>query len=95
MYFSMKYLKLYEFFNEYNEGPESTFIHNNKEYSVDKLILITKNAKSCFLAVDDLKWVLEYTEVEFKRVLMADLQFSIIVNELDGQLVVFDGMHRL
>lgn len=80
----------------YREGSSSTYTHNGKTRTVDSLIAIAAESPVTPVRVADLKWVMEYTDVDPKRVDAADLSVPVIVTKMaDGRLVAVDGAHRL
>lgn len=81
---------------EYTEGPESTFTHEGKLYTVDDILRKVRSLPVKNYKVEDLKWVLEHTKVDPDRVAKADLEHPVIISpSKDGRLVAVDGAHRL
>ncbi len=79
-----------------NEGRDGdTFSHDGNEYDLKKVKEIVKNSPVRQLLVADLKWVLEYADVDAERLKTADTDNPVIATYRDGQWVVLDGAHRL
>ena len=69
-----------------------------QEYSVDCLLRMTRTSTVHLCPVAELKWILEYTEIDEERVEKADLSVPILVLMPSKELprpVVVDGAHRL
>ena len=93
IYFNMFIVNLFkdEDYSEY----KSTFIHNDIEYDLNKLFELTSETKSEKTDIKLLDWVLQYTDVDIKRVKKADINIPIIITNSNNKLVVLDGVHRL
>ena len=93
IYFNMFIVNLFkdEDYSEY----KSTFIHNDVEYNLNKLLELVENVKSEKTEVKLLEWVLEYSDIDKKRVKEADINIPIIITNSNNKLVVLDGAHRL
>lgn len=93
IYFNMFIVNLFkdEDYSEY----KSTFIHNDIEYDLNKLFELTSETKSEKTDIKLLDWVLQYTDVDNKRVKKADINIPIIITNSNNKLVVLDGVHRL
>lgn len=83
----------------YREGPNSTFTHYGKLYSVDKLLELTQDIPTEKCPVIQLMWILEYdhplTKEREDRIDRADLSIPIRITDSDRAPVVLDGIHRL
>lgn len=104
----MRYLKLYEDFHisikininlsepsKYREEDDSTFTHNDIEYSVNKALEIAESIPVEYIDTDKLSWILEYTDTDPERVRNADLSFPLLVSYENNIYYVLDGAHRL
>jgi len=80
----------------YQEGKDSTFTHNGKEYPLDPFIQRAAKQRVVQLRVKDLKWNLDGISLNPMRVLHADTSVPILFT-VDPQwgYVVIDGTHRL
>ena len=79
----------------YQEEKDSTFTHDDIEYSVNKLLKETQDMEAEEYDVKELKWILKETETEEERVKEAKLKYPIIIIKWEDKLVVLDGAHRL
>jgi len=79
----------------YQEENDSTFTHNGKEYHLNTLLSLTKDAPCILFPVPALSWVLQYTKITPSRVDTADVSVPILVVKDDNEYVVVDGAHRL
>jgi hypothetical protein len=80
---------------EYREEKDSTVTHDNKRYSVNKLLDIVKHKPTTTVNVDDLKWILKYTKLDKERVRKANIKHPIIITKWKSKWVILDGAHRL
>lgn len=96
-------MKLFEL---YQEESNSTVTHDGDDYSVNKLLKLTKDLPITTIDVDTLKWNLESDKnsqgeemfqsgSDKKRIADADLTAPIMVVKWNKKLVVLDGIHRL
>ena len=81
----------------YREGESSTFTHNGKNYSIDKLLQEIEKAhlKPKTFQVSELEWVLQFDQPDPDRVKRADTSTPGIVAYHDNKPVLVDGLHRL
>lgn len=79
----------------YQEEPESTVSNNGKQYQLNTLFKRVENNEIINFKVDELKWILQYTETQPERVKNADLSSPILVVKEAGLYIVIDGAHRL
>lgn len=79
----------------YQEEKDSTFTHDDVEYSVNKLLKETKDMEAEDYEVSKLKWILKHTDIDDDRVKEAKLKYPIIIIKWEDKLVVLDGAHRL
>lgn len=82
---------------KYREDQDSTFYHQGNYYSVNALFeaIEKNNIKLQKFKVNDLKWIIPYGTVDFKRYKKADVTTPICVVEDKGRLCTVDGYHRL
>jgi len=79
-----------------NEGKTGdTFSHDGNEFDLNKVKAAVKNNPVRTLQVADLKWVLEYADVDTERLKTADIDNPVIATYREGEWVVLDGAHRL
>ena len=81
----------------YQEEDSSTFIHNNIEHDLNKLLLISNNVPIEKIRTSELSWILKYTTVDKKRVRKSDISFPLLItfDKIENKWVVLDGAHRL
>jgi hypothetical protein len=81
----------------YQEEDSSTFIHNNMEYDLNKLLLISNNIPIEKIQTSELSWILKHTNVDKKRVRKSDTSFPLLItfDKAENKWVVLDGAHRL
>ena len=81
----------------YQEEDSSTFIHNNMEYDLNKLLLISNNIPIEKIKTSELCWILKHTTVDKKRVRKSDTSFPLLItfDKVENKWVVLDGAHRL
>lgn len=81
----------------YQEEDSSTFIHNNIEYDLNKLLLISNNVPIEKIQTNELSWILKYTTIDKKRVRKSNTSFPLLItfDEVENKWVVLDGAHRL
>ena len=81
----------------YQEEDSSTFIHNNMEYDLNKLLLISNNIPIEKIKTSELSWILKHTTVDKKRVRKSDTSFPLLItfDKVENKWVVLDGAHRL
>jgi hypothetical protein len=77
------------------QEENSTFIHNNEEYNLNKLLLYSKDLPVKNLSIDKLKWIIPYTTVDKNRVESSDTNIPILITKWNNKWVVLDGIHRL
>jgi hypothetical protein len=78
----------------YEEG--SSFTHDGQEYSLREAFRTARTKPTEKMAVDKLKWVLQYDQPDPLRVASADLKAPVIVApDRKGRPTVVDGLHRL
>ncbi|MNC45733.1 hypothetical protein D3C87_999780 [compost metagenome] len=79
----------------YSEGPDSTFTHMGKTYSVDRLLAVTRNAPIVDFPLDRVTWMID-DDYDVKRMRNADTSVAICVTQLPtGEWVTLDGYHRV
>ena len=96
--YNMKLLELLveiESEKPYQEEEDSTFTHDDKEYSVNKLLKHSFKTEVKDVPVSKLKWVLKYSDLVKKRIKNADYSVPIVIIKWEDKLVVLDGAHRL
>jgi hypothetical protein len=82
--------------HQYKEGPDSTATHNGKEYQLDVLFKLAHDRPPVDVPIDKLKWVLPYADIDFDRLMKADVSVPVLVyNDRKYGLTVIDGAHRL
>lgn len=81
----------------YQEEDSSTFIHNNIEHDLNKLLLISNNVPIEKIKTNKLNWILKHTTVDKKRVRKSDTSFPLLItfDKIESKWVVLDGAHRL
>jgi hypothetical protein len=78
----------------YEEG--GSFTHDGQEYSLREAFRTARTKPTEQMAVDKLKWVLQYGQSDPLRVASADLKAPVIVApDRKGRPTVVDGHHRL
>lgn len=81
----------------YKEGKKSTFSHNDKHYSIDKILKLTEDIKPTSLSIKELvHTVPDYMDSnDHKRVSEANTIFPLLVYKKRGKYWVVNGLHRL
>lgn len=79
----------------YQEKKDSTFTHDNIEYSLNKLERLVDKSKPIDIEVSKLKWILKYTKIFKFRVEKANIKYPILITKYGKRWVVLDGAHRL
>lgn len=83
----------------YQESGSSTFTHNDNNYDVNKILRLSKDLPIKKFNVNDLKWIIDNTEVDeennLKRIEKADLTTPILVSYINNKPTILDGIHRL
>ena len=80
----------------YQEGSDSTALHDGKLYQLDTLFKLTKDRKVTLIPIAKLTWVLKYSTIDERRVKTADLNAPLLVyHDKKYGLTVIDGVHRL
>jgi len=80
----------------YQEQSDSTFTHDGKEYSINRLLRTVDRNEDRTFKVSDLDWIIDDSvDVDERRVKRADTSKPILVVSWEGKLVVVDGFHRL
>lgn len=72
-----------------------SFTHDGEEFDLQKVKNLVRNQEPKSMAVDDLKWVLDDTDVVRSRIKTADTDNPVIVTRWKSKWVVLDGAHRL
>lgn len=80
----------------YQEGADSTALHDGRLYQLDTLFKLTKGRKATLIPIAELTWVLKYSTIDERRVKVADLNAPLLVyDDKKYGLTVIDGVHRL
>ena len=79
----------------YREGANSTFTHDGKEYSVDKVLKAVEKQTPANKKIADLEWIIQHGTPDEQRVKNADPSVPIIVTPYKNSYAVVDGYHRL
>ncbi len=81
--------------NVYQEESRSTFTHDGKRYSVNRVLESVGDGPIVQIPTSELSWILKYATPQAGRVRSADIKAPVLVHNLKGRLVVVDGLHRL
>lgn len=82
--------------DSYQEGSQSTFTHNGREYPLDAFLERAADLPIQVFQVKDLEWMLKGERPDPKRVTAASLEYPILVtDEPTYGLVSIDGFHRV
>ena len=73
----------------------NTFTHNDVEYDLKKAINIVKNIPVVYVKINDLKWILEFTDTYPERIETADINNPLLFIQDGDRIVTLDGAHRL
>lgn len=79
----------------YEEGPDSTFTHKGKDYSVDQVLKVAAGSPVEDVPVRELDWILQHGRPDPKRIAVANLDHPVVTTMWEGKRVVVDGFHRL
>lgn len=81
----------------YQEEPTSTVTHDGAEYSVNRILELSRSLPATEFPIDYLKWMMgtKPTKSDKKRIDGVDLAFPIIVTPWNNQYVIIDGWHRV
>lgn len=91
-------MRLFEF---YQEERGSSFIHDDKEYDLNKLLKLSQHLDSDEYRVSDMTWILNYDQPEPDTYNHINLEAPILITKwfdvsVDAwRHVVIDGLHRL
>lgn len=81
--------------NEYTEEDDSTVSHDGGEYSVNKLLAISRKSKVHTVPVSMLSWNIEPTDMDSKRIHNADVSVPVLITPYKDKVTVIDGAHRI
>ncbi len=81
----------------YQEGPTSTVTHDSIEYSLDRILELSRSLPATNFPISYLAWMVDghLTKDDKKRIDSVDLTFPIIVTPWNNQYVIIDGWHRV
>lgn len=81
---------------EYTEGADSTFTHQGHNYSVDRLLALTRSTSVVQFDVLKLGWMID-DNYDVKRMRAADTSVPVCIYQLQpsGEWVTLDGYHRV
>lgn len=85
---------IFKFTESYREN-DSTFGHEGNEYDLNKIFDYVEMMPLVYINVDELDWILQYTDVYQDRIESADIEVPIIIIRYNDEWVVVDGVHRL
>lgn len=86
---------LFKNLTPYKEGPDSTFTHLGKEYSVDDVISLAAGSKITKTPISEIDWALAGAKIDPSRLEKADVTQPILLTNWGDKKVVIDGTHRL
>lgn len=79
----------------YQEEADSKVHHLGHDYDLNTLFKIAEHGLIRNVAVNDLKWILDFVVSDPERVKNADLKFPLLVTVHLEKICVLDGAHRL
>lgn len=72
-----------------------SFTHDDEEYDLQRVKDLVRDNEVTDRDVDDLKWILEDSGIDKKRIKTADTDNPVIVTRWENKWLVLDGAHRL
>lgn len=76
------------------QEKNSFILHHNKKYDLNKIFKIVHKKQIKKIKLDKLKWILNYSKLDPKRVENANLVYPIIIVKEKGKYFILDGIHR-
>jgi DNA topoisomerase-1 len=79
-------------------NSEGTFTHENRQYSLSKLLQLVENNPIENIALNKLVWIFKFDNPltdDPQRILPTDLTQPILITKSYGKWVVLDGLHRI